>query len=129
MKCLKVESENLSKIFEKTEALLCDFEESLKFKAMLICEEVVTNQIRHTDFEDKEPSIELCVDLKGSDSIVFVFKDNAKEFNPLAKDEPDITKSLEETELGGLGIFMVKKYSKNLNYEYKDGFNILKVEL
>ena len=107
MKCFRVEPEKLSTLLAKIETLIVDMDESLRFKIMLICEEVITNQIRHTDFEDKIPDITVCLDAKSKKNISLVFKDNAKEFNLLEEKEPDITKSLEETELGGLGIFMV----------------------
>ncbi len=129
MKCLHVEPENLQVLFQKIEALALKFDNNLKFKMMLICEEVITNQTKHTDFENKIEDIEFCFDLQDEKTIILLFKDNAKKFNPLKKDNPDMSKNLEETEVGGLGIFMIKKYAKNLTYEYVDGYNILKVYL
>lgn len=41
--------------------------------------------------------------------------------------EPDITLSAEERDIGGLGIYMVKKTMSDMNYEYKDGKNVLTV--
>ena len=46
-------------------------------------------------------------------------------YNPLEKDDPDVTLSVEDREIGGLGIFMVKKSMDDMYYEYKDGKNIL----
>ena len=57
--------------------------------------------------------------------VIFVFKDSGKEFNPLLKEDPNITASSEEREVGGLGIFMVKRIMDEVFYEYTDGFNIL----
>lgn len=48
-------------------------------------------------------------------------------YNPLEKEDPDITLSAEEREIGGLGIFMGKKSMDNIDYEYKDGQNILRI--
>ena len=39
--------------------------------------------------------------------------------------EPDVTLSAEEREIGGLGIFMVKKMTESMEYEYQDDKNIL----
>lgn len=58
-------------------------------------------------------------------SVVITFIDNGVPYDPLAKDDPDTTLSAEEREIGGLGIFMVKKTMDELAYEYKDGMNIL----
>ena len=53
------------------------------------------------------------------------FTDNGIAYNPLKATEPDTTLSAEEREIGGLGIFMVKKMTDSMEYEYKDGKNIL----
>ena len=63
-----------------------------------------------------------------SDNILTViFKDKGKEFNPIAKDDPDITLSAEEREIGGLGIFLTKKFMDSVDYEYTNGENILTI--
>ena len=59
--------------------------------------------------------------------LTVIFKDRGKEFNPIAKKDPDITLSAEEREIGGLGIFLTKKFMDSVNYEYKDGQNILTI--
>ena len=59
--------------------------------------------------------------------LTVIFKDKGKEFNPIAKKDPDITLSAEEREIGGLGIFLTKKFMDSVNYEYKDGQNILTI--
>ena len=53
------------------------------------------------------------------------FTDNGIPYNPLEASEPDTTLSAEEREIGGLGIFMVKKMTESMEYEYKEGKNIL----
>lgn len=61
-----------------------------------------------------------------TDGIVsLTFIDNGIPYDPLAKEDPDITLSVEERQIGGLGIFMVKKSMDDVKYEYKDGSNIL----
>ena len=59
--------------------------------------------------------------------LTVIFKDNGKEFNPIAREDPDITLSAEEREIGGLGIFLTKKFMDSVDYEYKDGHNILTI--
>ena len=54
-----------------------------------------------------------------------VFKDNGKQYDPLKKDDPDITLPPEERPIGGLGIYMVKQIADQVRYQYKDGKNIL----
>ena len=57
--------------------------------------------------------------------VIFVFKDSGKPFNPLNREDPNINASSDEREIGGLGIFMVKKIMDEVHYEYKDNHNIL----
>jgi len=57
-----------------------------------------------------------------------VFKDKGIPYNPLEKKDPDISLSAEEREVGGLGIYMVKQYMDKVEYQYKDGYNILVIE-
>ena len=61
-------------------------------------------------------------------AVVITFIDNGVPYDPLAKADPDITLSAEEREIGGLGIYMVKKSMDEITYEYKDGQNILKIK-
>lgn len=61
-------------------------------------------------------------------SVAITFIDQGVPYDPLAKADPDITLSAEERQIGGLGIFMVKKSMDDVIYEYKDGSNILTIE-
>lgn len=61
-------------------------------------------------------------------AVVITFSDSGVPYNPLANDDPDVTKSAEEREIGGLGIYMVKKSMDEMSYEYKDGKNILTIK-
>ena len=46
-------------------------------------------------------------------------------YDPVAREDPDVTLPAEEREIGGLGIFMTKKAMDDVIYEYKDGQNVL----
>ncbi len=61
-------------------------------------------------------------------AVIITFIDNGVPYNPLAKADPDVTLSADERQIGGLGIFMVKKSMDDISYEYKDGQNILKIK-
>jgi len=61
-------------------------------------------------------------------AVIITFIDNGVPYDPLGKDDPDITLSAEEREIGGLGIYMIKKSMDEITYEYKDGQNILKIK-
>ena len=61
-------------------------------------------------------------------AVVITFIDNGVPYDPLAREDPDTTLSAEERDLGGLGIYMVKKSMDEVTYEYKDGQNILRIK-
>jgi len=61
-------------------------------------------------------------------SVMITFIDNGVPYDPLAKADPDTTLSAEERDIGGLGIYMVKKSMDEIVYEYKNGHNILKIK-
>ena len=58
-------------------------------------------------------------------AVTVTFVDHGIPYDPMAKEDPDVTLSAEERKIGGLGIFMTKKIMDDVAYEYKDGKNIL----
>ena len=62
---------------------------------------------------------------KVSRDVTFRLSDWGTPFDPLQKPDPDITLSVEERQIGGLGIFIVKKTMDAVRYAYEDGKNIL----
>ncbi len=68
------------------------------------------------------------VDIDSSDGRVIIsFIDGGVPYNPLEKEDPDIKAKAEDREIGGLGIFMVKKMMDEISYEYRDEKNILTI--
>jgi anti-sigma regulatory factor (Ser/Thr protein kinase) len=62
-----------------------------------------------------------------SGRLIIEFVDSGTPYDPLAKADPDITLSADEREIGGLGIFMMKKLMDDVRYRYEDGKNILTI--
>lgn len=60
-----------------------------------------------------------------NNAVQLVFMDDGRPYNPLETKDPDITLSADDREIGGLGIFMVKKTMDQVSYEYVDGYNRL----
>ena len=58
-------------------------------------------------------------------TVVLTFLDQGVPYDPLAKADPDVSLSAEERQVGGLGIFMVKKSMDDVQYRYENGRNIL----
>ncbi len=53
------------------------------------------------------------------------FEDNGIAYDPLKKEDADITLSAEDREIGGLGLLMVKKSMDAMEYAYENSKNIL----
>lgn len=60
-------------------------------------------------------------------SVCITFIDNGQPYDPLDRADPDVTLSAGEREIGGLGVYMVKKSMDEIAYEYKEGQNILRI--
>lgn len=60
-------------------------------------------------------------------SVIITFIDQGVPYDPLSNADPDVTLSAEDREIGGLGIYIVKKNMSEITYEYKDGKNILRI--
>ena len=61
-------------------------------------------------------------------TVIITFIDHGIPYDPLEKADPDITLSADERDIGGLGIYIVKKSMDDITYEYKDGQNILSIK-
>ena len=88
-------------------------------------EEVFVNIARYAYGESKG-NVTLAIDFeKESRVITFRMTDKGVAFNPLEKEDPDITLPAEERAIGGLGIFIAKKTMDRVAYAYENGENIL----
>lgn len=89
-----------------------------------ICVEEVFANIVHYAYPENIGIFE--VKLKKTDeTIIMEFKDEGIEFNPLSKEDPDINLPPEKRTLGGLGIFLTKKMTDNIEYKRENNKNIL----
>ena len=60
-------------------------------------------------------------------AVAITFIDRGIPYDPLKKPDPDVTLPAEDRQIGGLGIYMVKKSMDAIDYEYRDGQNILRI--
>ena len=64
---------------------------------------------------------------KGGAAVTLTFIDSGIPYNPLEHPDPDVGLSAKERDIGGLGIYMVKKITDELEYEHTQGKNILRI--
>ena len=97
----------------------------LKFKLRLSIEEAVENVVRYA-YDGGIGWLEAGTSLdKDSLILTIELRDAGVPFNPLEKDDPDVTLSAEDRNIGGLGIYLCKKMMDSIDYRYEDGNNIL----
>jgi anti-sigma regulatory factor (Ser/Thr protein kinase) len=91
----------------------------------LAVEEVYVN-IAHYAYNPEIGGVTIRVQIEEEPlEIILTFIDKGKPYDPWAKEDPDVTLAVEDRQIGGLGIFMVKKSMDNISYEYNEGRNIL----
>ena len=126
---LEATVENLDVANAFIEEMLAPVECSLqkRFQLDLVVEEIFVN-IANYAYGDGAGQVVLRVSLQQDPpKMKLVFMDEGVAYDPLAKDEPDVTLPMEERDIGGLGIFLVKKNVEDIHYERKDGKNILTI--
>lgn len=94
---------------------------------VLILDELATNVINYAYPDGGTHTFTLDLHKDGDDRIVMKLSDDGIPFDPLARDNPDTESSLEEREIGGLGIFIVKQLSEVVEYSRVDDKNHLNV--
>ena len=78
-------------------------------------------------YGDKTGIADITIELLPAQVVQITFRDSGIPYNPLEKPDPDITKPAEEREIGGLGIYIVKKSMDEVLYRYENGQNILTI--
>ena len=123
---IKNELEQLTRLYAFLDRLagVYKLEELLSMQIKLALEEAVPNVILYAypDKKDQEIRIDMSCENK---RLTIVITDTGIAFNPLERQEPDLTLSLEERPIGGLGIFLVKQLMTEVTYSHSDGNNTL----
>ncbi|MBO4339467.1 MAG: SpoIIE family protein phosphatase [Clostridia bacterium] len=122
------DNENLNKVLEfvdgRLEELGCH--QKTQMQIDLSVEEIFVN-IASYAYGDKTGTAEITI-YNEENEVTIVFADSGIPYNPLEKEDPDTTLSADEREIGGLGIFLVKKNMDDVSYDYIDGKNILTIK-
>lgn len=126
---LKATVENLDRVLafvnEQMESLDCSPKAQMQLE--IAVEELFVN-IAHYAYQPGTGDATVCVEPHEEPPAVSItFIDRGVPYDPLAKEDPDVTLSAQERKIGGLGIYMVKKSVDDISYEYRDGQNILTI--
>jgi len=102
-----------------------DLSKSSLFAMKLCCEETFMNIVMHSYqpenivVPEEDKVVNLAVK-KSTEDIILSIEDNGFPFNPLEKEEKIIPTELKDVQIGGLGISLMKKFSKSIHYEPKN---------
>ena len=97
---------------------------SLTMSLNLAIEEAVVNVMEYAYLEGEQGNVD--IEVSADDRwLTFIISDNGIPFDPTTQKDADTTLSAEERHIGGLGIFLVRQLMDSINYQRKDGKNIL----
>jgi serine/threonine-protein kinase RsbW len=98
---------------------------STEYAIRLCCEESFTNIVRHGLTQgDPEAKVVLELSLQGR-WVCLTLVDPGKAFDPLEQAEPSKVQRLEDAQIGGLGIVLMRKFTRSMRYERRGNENIL----
>lgn len=118
------DKDSIKTVTEFMENRLEEWEVPMKVanKVQIAVDEIYSNIVYYSGAKNAK------ITVTGSDEkLSLLFEDDGIPYDPTTAKEPDVTLSAEERDIGGLGIFMVKKMAANIHYENTDGKNILTV--
>ena len=105
------------------EAAECSIKTEMEIQ--LAVEEIFTNVASYA-YTPGEGKVWIHVLLSDNPSAITIrIIDRGIPYDPLAKEDPDVTLSADQREIGGLGVFLTKQVMDELAYERTDGQNIL----
>ncbi|MDD6208523.1 MAG: ATP-binding protein [Clostridiales bacterium] len=127
---IEAKTENLDQVLAfvvgKLEELDCPMKAQMQIE--IAVEELFVNIANYAYNPEVGPATVRVDVLDEPLSVVITFIDNGVPYDPLAKEDPDVEKTARNRQIGGLGIYMVKQSMDDINYEYKDGKNILSIK-
>ena len=115
--------EVLAYVEEQLDLHECGMKQSMTIA--IAVEEIFVN-IAHYAYGEGSGLATIGMDFE-DDDVIITFIDEGFAFDPLAKEDPDITASAEERDIGGLGIYMVKKSMDECTYNRIDNKNIFTI--
>lgn len=102
-------------------------EKKVLMQIRLAVEEIFVNIASYAYDPSVGPAEVRCEVLDDPLRVVIQFLDGGKPFDPLAKEDADISEEALLEREGGLGIFLVKETMDDVKYEYRDGKNVLTI--
>ena len=93
----------------------------------LVCEELVVNVVSYAYADEAEGYLKIQIE-KADGAITIRFIDGGVAFNPLEREMPDVSLSMEERQIGGLGIFLTVQMMDDVQYERINNENVVTIK-
>jgi|HubBroStandDraft_6_1064221.scaffolds.fasta_scaffold1429739_1 serine/threonine-protein kinase RsbW len=97
-------------------------------KLDLVLEELLVNVARYA-YQPGTGDVEVAYAVEGPGKLVVRISDKGCIFNPLEKQDPALPDRLEQREIGGLGVFLVKHLAGSIQYRREKGRNTVSFRL
>lgn len=92
------------------------FSEKTVYSLQLATDEAATNIIEHAYGGESDDFLDITCEMRG-DEIVIILHDHGKPFNPASVKEPNLSADLASRQVGGLGIYLMRKLMDSVSYE------------
>ena len=116
----------IQKIWEEFESFAKENQmaNDIRRNTQIALDEIISNTIEYgyEKYSDDKIKVNFLID---QTNLVIEIIDNAKHYNILERDDPDISKSIEEKPIGGLGVRLVKSLMNEVKYDCINGKNHL----
>ena len=116
----------LDRIHLTVEELLGKWElpPAMGFSLDLVLEEAFTNVVKYAFDDNLDHQIVLEFELNDNRLEIRLI-DEGLSYDPTQKSDPDIDAPVEDRQVGGLGIFLIKQFMDSVEYQRKDNKNYL----
>lgn len=97
---------------------------NIMIKVNVVLDELLSNIVKYSFPDDAVYEIDITVELFTTGKLIIQLTDAGVPFNPFDTPEPDLSIPLEDREIGGLGILLVKKLMDSYSYKRQVNLNI-----
>ena len=87
----------------------------------MIVDELLTNLGTHGGVVEEPAAIRILIE---PDRVKVVVNDSGSPFDPRSAPDPNLSTSVEDREIGGLGLFLMRKIATDLYYARDGGHNL-----
>lgn len=100
------------------------FPEKTIYSLQLAADEAASNIIEHAYEGISNATLHITCEMKGEE-IVITMRDTGRSFSPTSVKEPNLKADLSERQIGGLGVYLMRKLMDTVHYESSKSGNLL----